>query len=737
MRHALDDLPNPVTRLIRVALDVPVARLFDYRCDDASAAIGARVVVPFGRQRLVGIIVERPVSSEVPEAKLRRASQVLDAQPLLQPADLRLLEFAADYYVHPLGAVVMATLPAALRRVRSRAPAPAAWALTASGRGVCADALPPRARAQRALLALLREVEALPHAHISVAGVATRKALQLFVSQGWVTPTSTPAPAKIASLPASSPPQLNADQVHAVEAIDAALGSYQALLLLGITGSGKTEVYLHAMATALARKLQVLLLVPEIALTPQLESLVIARFPDVAVATLHSGLADGERAERWEAARTGAARIVLGTRLAVFTPLPALGLIIADEEHDASFKQGEGFRYSARDLAVVRASQAGIPVVLGSATPALETYRNALDGRYRLLTLKNRIQARLPTIECVDLRQQPCDDGLSPRLLAAINERIARHEQSMVFINRRGYAPVLMCGSCGWMSDCARCSAKLVLHLRDRRLRCHHCGHDGPVPAACPHCGDADLAPIGQGTQRIEAALIQRFPGARVLRIDRDSTRPKHAWAAMRDRIRERDVDILVGTQILAKGHDFPHLNLVGVLNADSMLYSNDFRASERLYALLTQVAGRAGRGDSPGLVMVQTQFPDHPLYGALRDQDFDAFARTQLTERQQAGFPPYVHQALLRAEARELKTALAFLDEAAGAARQLAREVTVYDPVPANMMRRAGRERAQLLVQARQRGELRAFLNAWRPHLATAASTAARWSLDVDPLDF
>lgn len=724
--------------LIRVALDVPVERLFDYRCADPAAHIGMRVLVPFGRQKLIGIIIGKPDASEIPENKLKRAIAVLDDTPLLSQADLRLLEFAAEYYVHPLGAVVMATLPAALRRVRTREPAPGAYALTAAGAAVAVDTLPLRAKAQRGLLIMLQSQTVVDHAAISAAGDATRKALKAFVAQGWVQPASRPEPAAAAPVPKpAAGPQLTAEQAAATAAIVAALGNYQALLLWGITGSGKTEVYLHAIAAALASGGQVLLLVPEIALTPQLESLVTARFPGVPVATLHSGLADGERAARWRAARAGHARLVLGTRLSVFVPLPALGLIIVDEEHDTSFKQGEGFRYSARDLAVVRARHAGVPVVLGSATPALETYRNAIDQRYRLLTLKNRIQAGLPAISCVDLRQQQPTDGLSDRLVAGIRERIVRGEQSMVFINRRGYAPVLMCGSCGWMSDCRRCSARLVLHLRDRRLRCHHCGHESPVPVACPDCGDADLAPVGEGTQRVEAALTRHFPHARILRVDRDTTRRKDAWLDMRGRIREREIDILVGTQILAKGHDFPHLNLVGVINADGMLYSNDFRAAERLYALLTQVAGRAGRGKVPGTVLVQTRFPEHPLYAALRDQDFDAFARAQLAERRQAGFPPYVHQALLRAEARELKTALQFLEKAAHTARRLKPAVTVYEPVPANMMRKAGRERAQLLVQSPTRAELRAFLNAWRPYLAEAASTAARWSLDVDPVDF
>ena len=723
-------------RLIRVALDVPVARLFDYRCDDA-ANIGARVLVPFGRQKLIGIIVAQPDTSEVAEARLKRAIAVLDAVPLLSRGDLRLLEFAADYYVYPLGAVIMASIPAALRRVRSREEPPSAYALTAAGTAADIAGLPPRARAQRNLLALLQSRNLIEHSVVAGLGAATRKALQAFIAGGWVQPCALPQQTALSSPGASAGPALTAEQTTAVSAISATLGAYHTSLLWGITGSGKTEVYLHAIAAALARDTQILLLVPEIALTPQLESLVVARFPGVPVVTLHSGLADGERAARWQAARSGHARIVLGTRLSVFTPLPAPGLIIVDEEHDASFKQGDGFRYSARDLAVVRARHAGIPIVLGSATPALETWRNAVDRRYQLLKLPERIHARPPVISCIDLRHEQPADGLSARLIAAIDKRIARNEQSMVFINRRGYAPVLICGSCGWMSDCKRCSAKLVVHLRDRRLRCHHCGHDSPVPSACPECGDSDLAPVGQGTQRVETALTRHFPRARILRVDRDTTRLKGAWQDMRSRIRERAVDILVGTQILAKGHDFPHLNLVGVVNADAMLYSNDFRAPERLYAMLTQVAGRAGRGAEQGEVLIQTQFAEHPLYAALRDQDFASFANGLLEERRQAGFPPHEHQALLRAEARDIDTALQFLDHAARRARRIQPSVTVYDPVPSSMMRKAGRERAHLLVQSSSRTELRTFLNAWRPHLAEAASTAARWSLDVDPADF
>ncbi len=721
-------------RLIRVALDVPIERLFDYRCDDRTANIGSRVLVPFGRQKLIGIIVAKPDTSEVAEAKLKRAISVLDADPLLGRADLGLLQFAAEYYVHPLGAVTMTTIPAALRRVRKREDPSAAYTLTSAGIAANIETLSARARAQRHLLALMQQQSVIERTALSRLGAATRKALQTFIAQGWIQPAAGPRPIASSAPAQGASPALNAEQNTAVSVITASLGKYQTLLLWGVTGSGKTEVYLHTIAAALARDSQVLLLVPEIALTPQLESVVIARFPGVTVSTLHSGLADGERAARWQAARSGHARIVLGTRLSVFTPLPDLGLIIVDEEHDTSFKQGDGFRYSARDLAVVRARHAGVPVVLGSATPALETWRNAVDRRYQLLKLPQRINAIPPLISCVDLRHERTTEGLSARLITAIGARIDRGEQSMVFINRRGYAPVLICGSCGWLSDCKRCSAKRVVHLRDRRLRCHHCGHDSAIPAACPDCGDADLAPVGQGTQRIEAALTRQFPQARILRVDRDTTRNKDAWQDMRSRIHERSVDILVGTQILAKGHDFPHLNLVGVVNADGMLYSNDFRAAERLYALLTQVAGRAGRGTEQGEVLVQTEFADHPLYTALRDQDFEGYARSQLAERRQAGFPPYVHQALLRAEARSVDTALEFLARAARCARRIKPAVTVYDPVSAGMMRKAGRERAHLLVQSAARTELRAFLNAWRPQLAEATSTSARWSLDVDP---
>jgi primosomal protein N' (replication factor Y) len=726
-------------KIIRVALDVPIATLFDYRCDDASEAdIGSRVQVPFGKKTLVGIIIEITADTSVALNRLKAALCVLRDVPPLSVDDLRLLQFASAYYQYPLGATVMNALPARLRRIgKLPRQTSACYALTAAGAAAMPEALPARTTVKRRLLELFRQKRVLDVATIKALAATAPAALRQLLALGWVEPSDPSPPAAAIPATAGARPTLTPQQEEAAHAILRGLDGFHPFVLLGVTGSGKTEVYLRAAEAALTAGRQVLLLVPEIALTPQLESLVRARFPDFPLVCLHSGLNEGERLQHWLAAQSGRARIVMGTRLAVFVPLPQAGLIIVDEEHDTSYKQAEGLRYSARDLAIVRAQQRKLPIVLGSATPALETYHNAITNRYRLLELTQRINAALPHIECVATRDEKLQDGLSQRLIGAIDARLARGEQSMLFINRRGYAPVLMCHDCGWLSGCHRCSAQLVLHLRERRLRCHHCGHQATIPVACPECGNQALAPLGQGTQRVEAALAERFPRARILRIDRDSTRRRNAWQTMRDQIHAREVDILVGTQILAKGHDFPHLNLVGVINADSMLYSSDFRAPERLFALLSQVAGRAGRGNTRGEVLIQTEFPRHPLYMALHELSYAAFARSLLAERKQAGFPPFVYQALLRAEAPKLDTALAVLARAAQLGRELSRQVIIYDPVPAGMVRLAGRERAQLLVQADSRARLQNFLSAWHEKLAAETSSRARWSLDVDPLEF
>ena len=538
--------------------------------------------------------------------------------------------------------------------------------------------------------------------------------------------------------PTFSLPLLLEEQAAAVAAITGAHG-FAPFLLHGITGSGKTEVYLRAIASVLDRGGQAMMLVPEIALTPQLEGRVAARFPQARIAIAHSGVADAGRTRGFLDAHAGRADIVLGTRLAVFMPLPRLQLIVIDEEHDASFKQQEGLRYSARDVAVFRAKQRGVPIVLGSATPSLETFHHATSGRYRLLELTRRAVAEAPpTVRVVDTRREKLQDGMSAALLAAIGERLARGEQSLIFLNRRGYAPVLACPACGWISGCRRCAANMVVHLADRRLRCHHCGLEAGIPRACPGCGNVDIHPFGRGTQRLEATLAERFPEARILRIDRDSASTPAKWAALLDAIHAGEADILVGTQMLAKGHDFPKLTLVGAVGADAALFAADFRAPERLFAQLMQVGGRSGRAALAGEVLIQTEYPAHPLYQALIRHDYAAFAVAQLAEREQAGFPPYVFQALLRAEAGLLDAALAFLGAARDAAADLGDGVFIYDPVPMRLFRKMTLERGQLLVESSSRPALQAFLAAWSARLyRLKAPRDLRWHLDVDPLEF
>jgi primosomal protein N' (replication factor Y) len=711
--------------ILRVALDVPLPRLFDYLAPGAGPSdVGRRVAVPFGRRTLVGVVIEVDERSDVPADKLRPAGAILDDMPPLPAEWLAVARFASEYYQRPLGEVIHAALPTRLRRPLPLRLAPAAYALTDAGRA----AIPPaRAKAKRAALELLaggpQPASALPPA-----------TLRALVRDGLTAPAEPPR----AVVQFVAEHSLTPAQAAAVAAITAA-PAYQALLLAGVTGSGKTEVYLHCVARTLAVGRQALVLVPEINLTPQLAEAFARRFPGARVVVLTSAVAANERAAAWLAAQSGAAQIVLGTRLAVFAPLPALGLVVVDEEQDASFKQQEGVRYSARDLAVYRAHAAGVPVVLGSATPSLESWMHARTGRYRLLELKERARpgSRLPEVRLVDARVDPAVDGLSAALADALAARLARHEQSLVFLNRRGYAPVLVCGGCGWIGGCTRCAAHLVLHTADRRLRCHHCGLETAIPRHCPVCGNVDLAPFGRGTQRIEETLAARFPQARLLRIDSDSTRAKGRWETMRGAIAAGDADILVGTQMLAKGHDFPRVTLVGILGADAALVAADYRAPERLFAQLYQVAGRAGRAQAPGEVLVQTRYPSHPLYQALVRHEFAPFAEALAAERRQAGFPPFVHEAVLRAEAERLRDAIAFLHRALEAAPAEREALSVFDPVPMSLARLAGRERAQLLVQSHSRRALQAFLAGWSQALYAMRAGEVRWHLDVDPIEF
>ena len=536
---------------------------------------------------------------------------------------------------------------------------------------------------------------------------------------------------------------LNGEQRAALDSILGDTHAFAVSLLQGVTGSGKTEVYLAAAARMIAEDRQVLLLAPEINLTPQLSERIAAALPHAATVVLHSRLSDGDRRAHWLAAASGGAQLIVGTRLSVFTPLPKLGLIVVDEEHDESFKQQDGVRYHARDLAIYRARLRDVPVILGSATPSLESYAKAKRGRYRWLKLPQRATLRtaLPPVRLVANRIAGSVEGIGSELARAIGERLSRREQTLIFINRRGFAPSLLCAGCGWKAECTRCASSMVLHREAARLCCHHCGRVTTIPAACPDCGNQDLLPLGFGTQRLERGIAALYPNARIVRVDRDSTRRKGSFDSMREAIAAGDVDIMIGTQMLAKGHDFPRLTLVGVLGADNSLYSAEYRATERLFALLEQVAGRAGRGACAGEVIIQTDFPDHPLYVALSAHDYDRFAATLLAERQELKLPPFSHLALLRAEAKLPRALSDFLEQAAERGRELSsrhgNRCEVFPPTPATMPRRAGLERAQVLVQSLNRRSLQEFLQQWRAELDRLQERRVRWGLDVDPLSF
>ena len=716
--------------ILQVALDTPLPRLFDYRLPDGLATVqpGSLVEVPFGRTLQIGVALGRQTDSTLVADKLRDVIRVLDDRPALSPEILRLAQFCADYYHYPLGAILLATLPPRLRNASPFA-ADTPW-LVATEAGRAAEPL-ARAKSQRALLDALR---AAPISRATLREQKQGRHAAALVEAGWAAWSRVP-PRPDDAPPTTDAPPATAEQHAALDALLPGLGAFGVHLIHGVTGSGKTELYLRLIDAVLADGKQALVLIPEIALTPQLEQHFRRRFPERRFATLHSGLSEKDRTEHWLAAPD--CDVLLGTRLSVFAPLPRLGLIVVDEEHDGSFKQQDGLRYSARDVAIARGKQAGVPVVLGSATPSLESYAQALNGRYQLVELKQRAisQAQLPDIELIDLKHIPVDNGLTRPALTALGETLARGEQSLVFLNRRGYAPALYCPSCAWVSPCPRCSARLVLHRTAHRLKCHHCGYETRIPSECPSCGNPDLKPLGQGTQRLEETLAAFLPAARIRRIDRDTMRPR-AWAELGEAVHGGEVDILVGTQMLAKGHDFPNMTLALILDTDGALYSPDFRATERLFAQLMQVAGRAGRADKPGRVLIQTAFPDHPLFRYLQRHDYPGYARALLAERKQLELPPFTRQVLVRAEATTMDAALAFLQRAA----QLAPDdagVSVFGATPAPMARVANLERAQLLVQSASRQALQKFVRDWRPQLEAIKPRIARWSLDVDPLVF
>jgi primosomal protein N' (replication factor Y) len=728
--------------ILGIAVDVPLRRLFDYRPppgeDAARLQPGVRLWVPFGRRKVAGVLVEVRATSDLPDAKLRPAIAVIDDAPILDPPLLGLLRWAADYYRHSPGEVIAAALPAPLRSGTAALETEERWTLSAAARTGELAPLSPRAHRLREMVTAMEQREAVDEATLAALSPRWRDHVRELEQRGWVIRLRevpmppTPHPPGVSAGPEPTP-----EQVTAIAAITAAAGTHAPFLLHGVTGSGKTEVYLRAIAEAVSRGRQALVLVPEIALTPQLVARFAARF-DAPLAVLHSSLSDQERLRAWRAARSGEAPVVIGTRSAIFAPLARPGLIVVDEEHDASYKQQEGFRYSARDLALARAQRLAIPVVLGSATPSLESLERVRQGRATLLELPARTAgAQQPPIHLIDLRRHAATQGIATPTVFAIQRHLGAGGQVLLYLNRRGYAPTLFCPSCGWAAPCPRCDARLTVHQREGRLHCHHCGTEQPIPELCPNCLEP-AKPVGQGTERIEETLAKLFPDVPLERIDRDAVRRKGALEAALDRVTSGAVRLLVGTQMLTKGHHFPDVTLVVVLNADQGLFGTDFRASERLAQSIVQVAGRAGRAERPGEVLIQTEYPEHPLLTQLIAGGYDAFAAAALEERKAARWPPFARIAVLRAEAARREVPLEFLDRARELAAALAGpEVELLGPATAPMERRAGLFRAQLLLHAPSHSPLQRLLARWLPAVEELPEARkVRWSLDVDPLE-
>jgi primosomal protein N' (replication factor Y) len=736
------------TTILRLALPSPLRRLFDYLppagCAIAALQPGVRLRVPFGRREVVGVLVELSDHSEVPEAKLKPALELLDRQPLLPVALFRLCLWAAQYYQHSLGDTFSWALPALLRQGEAAEARQERFWQLAEGARADDPRLARAPRQREALKTIAQHPHGVPHSLLGKLQL-NRDSLELLLDKRLLRIDSrrrSQSRSHSGSWLLQSELALNSEQRAAFEAIRAGLGGFQAFLLAGVTGSGKTEVYLQLIHQVLAAGKQALVLIPEINLGPQTLARFEQRF-NARIALLHSSVNDRERLDAWLAARDGEADIVIGTRSALFTPLKNPGLIIIDEEHDASYKQQEGLRYHARDLALLRARQENLPIVLGSATPSLESLHNAHAGRYALLKLTRRAGgAQPPRFLRLDVKSRPLDSGISGPLQQAIAQTLAAGQQVLVFLNRRGFAPTLLCHDCGWLSQCPRCDARMTLHQRHHELRCHHCGHVERPPSNCPQCAKVDLRPVGAGTERAEERLGILFPDYPVLRIDRDSTARKGAMEQLFGTINRGEPCLLVGTQMLAKGHHFPRVTLVAILDADGGLFSADFRASERMAQLIVQVAGRAGRAEEPGRVIIQTHLADHPLLVQLTEQGYFAFAEQALSERRAAGLPPFSHLALLRAEAHRPGQAEEFLEQACSLAERLLDElqlggIELLGPVPAPMERRAGRYRAQLLLQGNSRAPLHRLMSAWLVQLEQLpGGRAVRWSLDVDPID-
>jgi len=716
-----------VTRTARIALNRPLRRLFDYLIpDDQELRNGQRVTVPFGRQSATGIVVDN--NSEPPEGvTLKPVTGALEPWPVLPEETFQLLNWAASYYQHPLGECLFMALPPALRRGRpAEQKRESAWQVA----GTPAD-LPANAHRQQALLDWLGSQPTARETSAIVKAGFTRAQLSALADKGLVVETRVDAePVATTQLP-----ELSAAQQHALDQLPLPADGFATALLYGITGSGKTEIYLHYLREFLDAARQALVLVPEINLTPQTVARFRRYFGD-RVVVWHSSLNDGERLATWLRVRNGEPVILIGTRSAVLLPFTGLQTIIVDEEHDSSYKQGDGFRYSGRDIAVYRGHLNQCPVILGSATPSLESIHNSRNGKYRLVCLEERAgNARLPEISLLDIRSRPLEGGLSRPALQALRQCLDRGQQALVYVNRRGYAPVMMCFDCGHMEECPRCDTRLTYHRRDRAMRCHHCDFQAAASDHCPKCQSAAFKPVGQGTERAEDVLGAEFPATPVVRVDRDSTQRKGSIQGILDRVNSGQPCILVGTQMLAKGHDFPNVTLVVVVNADGGLFSVDFRAPEQLVQTLLQVSGRAGRGNLPGRVLVQTCHSDHPLLQALCRGKYLPMAERLLAEREAGQFPPFRAMALLRAEADTMENSLGFLD---GARRQLDgsdHDIELWGPLPAVIARRADRFRAQLVLLAHSRGRLNQVLSNLCQQLDNQRQPKGlRWQVDVDP---
>jgi len=734
--------------IISVAVPVPLRQSFDFLIpitdleDQIKPCVGARVKVPFGSRTLIGVIQAVKSDSEYPENKLKTAIEILDSSSIFDEALWASLLWLSRYYLAPIGEVLDAALPVALRQGSALTPVTKkTWALTERGRSNSIDEL-NRAPLQLAIIKRFMKSSLLTAEDFKETASSWRQAMNTLVEKRWVEETDAEPRLPERHIEVQNAITLTDQQRGAVDTLIGSIeqNKFSSTLLHGVTGSGKTEVYFSAMSRVLLKGQQVLLMVPEIGLTPQLIKRVEQRFADPLV-VMHSSLNESQRHSAWWHAKQGNAKIVIGTRSSVFSSFANLGLIIIDEEHDGSFKQQDGVRYQARDVAIYRAKQQNIPIVLGSATPSLETYVNAKSGRYSLLQLSERAtNVALPKIELIDLNMQPTNDGLSPSMLEAIKATLAKDKQVMLFLNRRGYAPVLYCKSCKQTAKCHRCDSHLTLHRRVNRMRCHHCGYEGQLQAQCGACQSKEMVELGEGTQRVEDAIALRFPGASLLRIDRDSTSRKGQLAEVLEQARSGEADILVGTQLITKGHDFPNVGMVGILEADQGLYSTDFRASEALFQQILQVSGRAGRRDDVGRVFIQTAFPDHPFFNKVINHDFIGFSNSLIEERKIAQFPPFGFFALLRAESPHQAQALQFLRKARHAMKP-AEGVRLMDAVPAPMERRAGKFRAQLLLCSNQRSALNHTLALWLHDIANnkeakKLASSVRWSLDIDPLD-